>query len=378
MTVAAAGRPRTAARPGGATVLGVLAFATAAITVLALGRGAMAVPPGEILAILARALGGPFADAGADTGAGAAATDPGQAARDAVILSVRLPRVLSGLAIGAALASAGAALQGLFRNPLADPGLIGVSAGAALGAMSVIVLGPALLAAAPALQALPGSEMRLLPPAAFLGGLVATWTVHRFAARDGEVATATLLLAGIAIAATAQAGTGLLTYLADDMQLRTLTFWSLGSLGTASWARLGYVAPALVLGTVFVAAHARALDALLLGESEARHLGFEVERIKRRLLVGVAIVVGAAVAVSGIIGFVGLVTPHLVRLVAGPGHRLLLPASALLGAALLVGADLVARTVLAPAELPIGIVTALFGGPFFLWLLVRERDRGRL
>ena len=150
----------------------------------------------------------------------------------------------------------------------------------------------------------------------------------------------------------------------------------MGSLGASSWARLGYVALLLGAGTLFIALHARALDAMLLGESEALHLGFDVERVKRRLLVAVALVVGAAVSVSGTIGFIGLVTPHLVRLAVGPGHRFLLPASALLGAALLVGADLVARTVVAPAELPIGIVTALFGGPFFLWLLRRERVRG--
>lgn len=349
-------------RPRAPAVLGALGLATLASILFGLGRGAMSIPPGEVLSALAGAAGLPGTD-----GAGGPMAN--------VVLSIRLPRVVAGALVGASLAVCGAALQGLFRNPLADPGLIGVSAGASLGAMLVIVLGPAMLAAVPALGALPGSELHLLPFAAFAGGLAATWIVHRFATRDGRTGTATLLLAGIAIAATAGAGTGVLTYLADDVQLRTLTFWSLGSLAPSTWERIGYVAPVLALGALFVALHARALDAMLLGESEALHLGFEVERVKRRLLVAVAVVVGAAVSVSGIIGFVGLVVPHLVRLAAGPGHRSLLPASALLGAALLVGADVVARTVVAPAELPIGIVTALFGGPFFLWLLVRERGR---
>ena len=203
--------------------------------------------------------------------------------------------------------------------------------------------------------------------------------MHRFATVDARTSTATLLLAGIAVAATASAGTGILTWLADDVQLRTLTFWSMGSVGAATWARLQAAVPILMIGTAVILAHARALDAMLLGESEALHLGFDVERIKRRLVVAVALVTGAAVSLTGIIGFVGfvgLVVPHLVRPALGPGHRLLMPASLLLGACLLVAADVLARTVVAPAELPIGIVTAAGGGPFFLWLLVRERGRG--
>jgi len=342
------------------TVLGALVSLGVVAIVFGLGRGAMLIAPGDVLASLGTLL----------------VPDATPSGISMVVLQIRLPRVLAGVLIGGSLAVCGAALQGLFRNPLADPGLIGVSAGAALGAMTLIVLGPVLTASVPLLAAATGSEQRWLPLAAFLGALAASWIVHRFAARDGRTSTATLLLADIAIAATAQAGTGFLTYLADDVQLRTLTFWSLGSLGASTWPRLAVVAPVLVLGTLFVSVHARALDAMLLGDSEAMHLGHDVERVKRRLLIAVAVVVGAAVSISGIIGFVGLVVPHLVRLIAGPGHRLLLPASALLGATLLVGADVIARTVVAPAELPIGVVTALFGGPFFLWLLLRDRRRG--
>jgi len=350
--------------------LGALALLGGASILFGLGSGAMTIAPSEVLVSLAGLfdLSGPSVDA--DSGP------------SLVVLQIRLPRVLAGVLVGAALAVCGAALQGLFRNPLADPGLIGVSAGAALGAMTLIVLGPVIVASlswpAPWLPIAEGSEQRWLPMAAFAGALGASWIVHRFAARDGQTSTATLLLAGIAIAATAQAGTGFLTYLADDVQLRTLTFWSLGSLGAATWPRLAIVAPLLGIGILVVIVHARALDAMLLGDSEALHLGHDVERVKRRLLVTVAVVVGAAVSISGIIGFVGLVVPHLVRLLAGPGHRLLLPASALLGATLLVGADVLARTLVAPAELPIGVITALFGGPFFLWLLMRDRRRGAL
>jgi iron complex transport system permease protein len=272
--------------------------------------------------------------------------------------------------VGAALAVSGAAMQGLFRNPLADPGLIGVSAGGALGAVSVIVLGASVTASvAPSLAA------GAVPIAAFVGALAATLLVKRLATRDGRTDVATLLLAGIAIQAVAMAGTGLLTYVADDEQLRTLTFWTMGSLGGATWQSLAYAAPLMVLSLLAIPLAAAALNAMLLGESEAGHLGFDTERLKLVLVLLVAGAVGAAVAVSGIIGFVGLVVPHLLRLTLGPDHRALLPGSALLGATLLLLADLVARTVVVPAELPIGIITALVGGPFFIWLLVSRRQR---
>lgn len=244
---------------------------------------------------------------------------------------------------------------------------MGVSSGAALGGAAAIVGGAAL-------GGLPDAfAPYLLSVCAFAGGLGVTLLVYRLGRRDGQTSVATMLLAGIALTALAGAVIGLFTYLADDATLRSLTFWNMGSLNGASYSRLW---PLLIV-TLFVffwlPRRARALNALLLGESEARHLGFDVERLKRELVFCTALGVGAAVAAAGLIGFIGLVVPHLVRLVAGPDHRVLLPASALAGASLMLLADLAARLVLAPAELPIGIVTALIGAPFFLYLLVRGR-----
>ena len=292
---------------------------------------------------------------------------PGQA--ELIIGQIRLPRALLGLSVGAVLALCGVAMQGLFRNPLADPGLVGVSSGAALGAALVIVgsaslgwgLGPLWL------------QPYLLSLAAFAGGLGVTAVVYRLGRRDGQTSVAAMLLAGVALSALAGALIGLFTYLADDATLRSLTFWNMGSLNGASYTRLW---PLLLVGlgvAIWLPRRATALNALLLGESEARHLGFEVERLKRELVLCTALGVGAAVAAAGLIGFIGLVVPHLLRLLVGPDHRILLPASAMAGAALLLLADLLARLLLAPAELPIGIITALLGAPFFLYLLVRGR-----
>ena len=283
-----------------------------------------------------------------------------------ILGQIRLPRTLLGLLVGAVLALCGVAMQGLFRNPLADPGLIGVSSGAALGASIAIVGGVAL-------GGLPEAfAPYLLSLFAFLGGLGVTALVYRLGRRDGETHVATMLLAGIALTALAGAAIGLFTYLADDATLRTLTFWNLGSLNGASYARLWPLLLVTAAVALWLPRRAKALNALLLGESEARHLGFAVERIKAELVFCTALGVGAAVA-AAMIGFIGLVVPHLVRLLVGPDHRVLLPASALAGASLLLLADLAARLVLAPAELPIGIVTALIGAPFFLYLLLRGR-----
>lgn len=292
---------------------------------------------------------------------------PGQA--ELIIGQIRLPRTLLGLSVGAVLALCGVAMQGLFRNPLADPGLVGVSSGAALGAALVIVgsatlgwgLGPLWL------------QPYLLSLAAFAGGLGVTAVVYRLGRRDGQTSVAAMLLAGVALSALAGALIELFTYLADDATLRSLTFWNMGSLNGASYARLW---PLLLVGVgvaIWLPRRATALNALLLGESETRHLGFEVERLKRELVLCTALGVGAAVAAAGLIGFIGLVVPHLLRLLVGPDHRILLPASAMAGAALLLLADLLARLLLAPAELPIGIITALLGAPFFLYLLVKGR-----
>ena len=285
-----------------------------------------------------------------------------------IVGQIRLPRALLGLCVGAVLALSGVAMQGLFRNPLADPGLIGVSSGAALGA-AVAIVGGAAFGGLPAWLA-----PYLLSLCAFAGGLGVTALVYRLGRGDGQTSVATMLLAGIALTALAGAAIGLFTYLADDATLRTLTFWNLGSLNGASYARLWPLLLVTAAVALWLPRRARALNALLLGESEARHLGFAVERLKRELVFCTALGVGAAVAAAGMIGFIGLVVPHLMRLLVGPDHRLLLPASALAGASLLLLADLLARLLLAPAELPIGIVTALIGAPFFIYLLLRGRN----
>ncbi|KAB0548176.1 iron ABC transporter permease [Pseudomonas argentinensis] len=284
-----------------------------------------------------------------------------------ILGQIRMPRTLLGLAVGAMLALCGVAMQGLFRNPLADPGLIGVSSGAALGA-AIAIVGGAALGGLPELFA-----PYLLSLCAFLGGLVVTALVYRLGRRNGQTSVTTMLLAGIALNALAFACIGLFTYLADDATLRTLTFWNLGSLNGASYARLWPLLLVTLAVALWLPRRAQALNALLLGESEARHLGVAVERLKRELVFCTALGVGAAVAAAGMIGFIGLVVPHLVRLLVGPDHRVLLPASALAGASLLLLADLFARLILAPAELPIGIVTALIGAPFFLYLLLQGR-----
>ncbi|KKB09892.1 FecCD family ABC transporter permease [Devosia chinhatensis] len=295
--------------------------------------------------------------------------DATQLVRDhAVVINIRLPRMLLGMLIGAGLAVSGLLMQGLFRNPLADPGLVGVSSGSALGAVSVIVLGTTMFA--PLTQAL---GIFTLPAAAFLGGLFTTAILYRVATRGGQTAIATMLLAGIALGALAGAISGVLVYVASDAQLRDLTFWGMGSLAGATWIKIFAAGPIIVLALVTSSFLAKGLNALTLGEATAAHLGVPVQRFKRVAILAVAAATGASVAVSGGIGFVGIVVPHLLRLVIGPDHRYLLPATALLGASFLLLADALSRTIVAPAELPIGIVTAAFGGPFFLWILLRRR-----
>lgn len=321
---------------------------------LSLALGPMSLALGDSLAAALRLVGVPIEPAGLEQA-------------ELILAQIRLPRTLLGCAVGAVLALCGVAMQGLFRNPLADPGLVGVSSGAALGA-AIAIVGSTFV---PAL--VPGWEPYVLSVFAFVGGLVVTLLVYRLGRRNGQTHVATMLLAGIALTALAGAVVGLFTYLADDRTLRSLTFWNLGSLNGASYARLWPLLLITVAVALWLPRRAKALNALLLGESEARHLGFDVERVKRELVICTALGVGAAVAAAGLIGFVGLVVPHLMRLLVGPDHRLLLPASALAGASLLLLADVAARLVIAPAELPIGIVTALLGAPFFLYLLLRER-----
>jgi iron complex transport system permease protein len=297
-------------------------------------------------------------------------TDAALFERDSLVLwSVRLPRIAIAVVIGALLAASGAIMQGLFRNPLADPALVGVSSGGALAAASVIVIGDRL-AASHAIS-LPFAT---LPVAAFLGSLITTWLLQRIATRGKNTSIAIFLLGGLAIAALANAGIGLLVFVADDRQLRDVTFWLLGSLGGATWDKVALIAPFLAALLIVIPFIGRGLDLLVLGEAEAFHMGIEVERLKRMSIILISAMTGAAVAFAGVIGFVGIVVPHLLRLAIGPGHRRLLPASACLGAILLLGADTAARTMAAPAEVPIGVLTAIVGAPFFLVLLLRQRS----
>lgn len=287
------------------------------------------------------------------------------------LIQLRLPRVLVAVLVGAALAQSGTAMQALFRNPLAEPGLIGVSAGAALAAALVFT---GLPVASGSIDRWTGPS--LLPLAAFAGGLLVALAVLRIARIDGSTRMTPLLLAGSAINAFVAAMVGLLAATAGDGALRGFTRWLYGDLGRAGWIELAVAAPLIGWVLLRLPADARALDALLLGDAEAAHLGVAVEPLRRRVLLQSVLAAATAVALAGMIGFVGLIVPHAIRLVAGPGHRRLLPAASLLGAALLLFADLAARTVAAPAELPVGVLTALLGAPFFVLLLVRLRGRG--
>ena len=342
-------------KTAGTLVLGALTVLLIAAAAVAASIGAAGIPVSRLPAAL---------------GIAQSTTDAVTLSRDQLILwSIRLPRIVMAAIIGGLLATAGSIMQGLFRNPLADPGLVGVSSGGALAAAATIVLGDRLLA---------GGVMKLpfefLPIAAFFGSLVATIVLYRIATRENRTSIAIFLLGGIAIAALAGAGLGLLVFVADDRQLRDITFWLLGSLSGATWSRVGTLAPFFVAMLLCIPLLAHGLDLLALGEAEAFHMGVEVERLKRIAIVLVSAITGAAVAFTGVIGFVGIVVPHLLRLVIGPGHRLLLPASVLLGAVMLLIGDTFARTIAAPAEVPIGILTALVGAPFFLAVLLRQRS----
>ncbi|MGH1370761.1 MAG: FecCD family ABC transporter permease [Cellvibrionaceae bacterium] len=290
------------------------------------------------------------------------------AVSDRLILEkIRLPRTLLAALVGATLAVAGVMMQGLFRNPLADPSLIGVSSGASAGASFVIVFGAGLFGS----HELIG--ISAVATGAFLGAVSATFLVYRLAASATGTSVATMLLAGIAISALAGAINSFFSFIADNHMLRQISLWQMGSLSGASWARLAMAAS--ILGGLFlwIPRYSTALNAFLLGESEARHLGIDVDRIKVQIIIVVALAVGICVALTGTIAFVGLITPHIIRMLIGPDHKGLIPCSMLAGAVLLMVADAVSRFVLAPGELPIGVVTALLGAPFFLSLLYRQR-----
>ena len=353
-------RPVISVHQRGPALLVSLTILVIVVFIVSLGIGAVGISPMQTIAILLNRIGINLN----------IAYEPIQ---ENVLTQIRMPRIVLGLLVGASLGVAGTAIQGLFRNPLADPALIGISSGAALSAAIMIVFGGTIFHV---VEIVLGQWA--LPAAAFGGGVVTTIAIYRLATRDGITSVPTMLLAGIAINALATAGVGILIFAANDEQLRDIAFWNLGSLGLADWDMIVTVTPLVIITVVPLMFLARALNALLLGEVEAEHLGYNTERLKQLIVILVALAVGSGVAVTGIIGFVGLIVPHLVRLMIGPDHRYVLPGSLLLGSALLMAADLLARTFAAPAEVPIGIVTALVGAPFFLYLLLRDRSRGRL
>lgn len=313
--------------------------------------GAVFVTPAELLAALAELFG------------------DGPQSRDGLILfSLRLPRVILAALLGVVLAGCGAAMQGLFRNPLADPSLIGVASGASAGAGAMVVLGSGLISGG-----LLG--VSLVAMGAFAGGFAAVLLVYRLATNSTGTSVATMLLAGIAISALAGALNSLFNVFADNDMLRRLSLWQMGSLEGANWQRVSIVFLAAAVVCALLPRQSQALNALLLGESEARHLGVPVESLKRRIILVTAFGVGIAVATSGIVAFVGLMVPHWVRLLIGPDHRHLIPCSLLMGALFMVVADTLARVVILPAELPTGVITALLGAPFFVSLLIQQRHR---
>ncbi|MGE8318888.1 MAG: FecCD family ABC transporter permease [Comamonas sp.] len=337
-------------------VLGLLTLLVLAALVFASGQGAYAIDAARLPGVAWQAWLHWW------NGTGEASTE------QLVFATIRLPRLVMGLAAGAGLGLAGALMQGLFRNPLADPGLIGVSSGAALAAAALIVLGALWF---PQLPRTLGSWPLMLT--AFAGGLAVVALIYGLAQAGGGTRIGVMLLAGVAINALAMAGLGLLSFLSTDEQLRNLQLWLLGSLGGTRWpVALG--AAALVATAVLLAQRlAQPLNAIALGEAQASLLGVAVEPTKRCAVVLAALVVGAITAACGMIGFIGLVAPHWVRLMAGPDHRVVLPASALLGAAMVVFADAFARTIVQPAELPLGVLTALVGVPLFLAMLRQFR-----
>ncbi len=345
-------RSRRVSRTRLALLLAGLGAAVVGSVLLATGVGPVSVPVTETVQIvLPHLIPGSVAV-------------PADSIHDQIVWQFRLPRALRGVVIGAGLGLVGCALQATVRNPLAEPYLLGISSGASLGAVLVLVLGSA---------AVGGLS---LSAAAFAGALAAMSVVYVLAQRGGRVTPFRLVLAGIAVAYLFQALYGVLLLKADPYDTQGILFWLFGSLGSARWPQLGLPAAAVVLGCAYLLTQARPLNSLLAGEETAVSLGLNVSRFRTRLLVATSLLIGMMVAVSGAIAFVGLIIPHMCRLVVGSDHRRLLPVAALTGAAFLVLVDFAARMVLQPTELPLSIVTAIFGVPFFLWLL-RRRARGR-
>lgn len=330
-------------------VMAVLVAALVAAVITAAVVGAAGLSVGEAL----RALMGLFT-----SGVDARGAYPEWAPR--LLLDLRLPRIVLALVAGAALSTAGASFQGIFRNHLAEPYLLGVSAGAALGATIAIVWKPF------------GSGLFSVPALAFVGGTLAAFIVYRLATFSGRTGTASLLLSGVAVGSTLTAVTSFLM-VATERDLHTVVVWLMGGITTATWTKVFITLPVVAFGFVYMLLMSRRMNLLLMGEDRARELGVDSQRTRRNLMFVASLTTAAAVAFTGLIGFVGLMVPHIMRLLVGPDHRRLLPATAVFGALLLLLADTVARTALAPAEIPVGIITSATGGPFFLYLLRRRK-----
>jgi iron complex transport system permease protein len=341
-------------------ILVCLGISLVAVFLFSLSIGQMFIPVNEIVVIFLKKLG-LFSSV---------ETDP---VHETVLLSIRLPRLVMTTLIGVALGVSGAALQGLFRNPLVEPGLIGVSTGASVAVVTVIVLGGALN-----LDRHSIGMSAVTSICAFGGGLLATMLVMQIGKQMGPSTIAMLILAGVAVNALCGALMGLMIFYADENQLHMFTFWTLGDLGGANWKSLLIACPLLIVGSVFLLRYTNALNAIALGESEAFHMGVDVSRVKNLIIFFSALAVGAAVSLAGAIGFVGLVVPHLIRVTFHSDNRLVMPGSAIGGPLLLIVSDMIARTIVTPAELPIGVVTALIGTPFFIFLLIRSKRRNEL
>lgn len=342
------GADRPLVHPG--VLIGGLTVALVGACIAGVIIGAYDVSPAEVLGSVLHRIGLDLGPVPAGMG-------------NSVLWDIRFPRVALAALVGASLGSAGASMQGTFSNPLAEPGIVGVSSGAALGAVAAIVLGVTALGA------------WSITLAAFVGGVLTLALVYLAARSEGRTEVVTLILTGIAVNALAGACIGVFMFLSTDAELRSITFWQLGSVSQATWPKVAAVAPVALVGGVAAVVMAPKLDLLALGERSARHIGVDVERLRIIMLLVVGLLTAAAVAVSGIILFVGLVVPHLVRMVVGPAHRVLIVASALGGAVLLVVGDLAARTIAQPQEIPLGVLTALVGSPFLFWLLRRTRAR---
>lgn len=336
---------------------GLLLLLLLLLFAVSLGVGAVAIGFGELPGLVQHRL----------SGAGSV-----NALHEALFWEIRLPRSLLCLLVGASLSVSGALMQSLFRNPIVEPGLVGTSAGSALGAALLIVLGQNAFFSQFALL---GSL--LAPACAFVGGMVATLLVYYFSASLNRVNVSVMILAGVAVNALANGGTGFLAYIARDPQARSITFWSLGTLSVASWKMVGIVCISTVSGLLLALRLARPLNALQLGDAEARYLGVRTERLKFSVMLVNALLVAVATSMVGIIGFVGLIVPHVLRLLRGSDNRYLVAGSSLLGASILLATDMLCRVLIAPAEMPIGIVTAFIGAPLFLYLLGRARRGGQ-